>query len=101
MSGKSSKKARKEAEVSKPQPRSKAEINQHYSQVAQAIGDRNVKIKGLEFELDQLYRQVSDLGAEMNAREAVDAQAASDAAKAAKVAEEAPVPPVAGTVSAS
>lgn len=58
-------------------PRTKDLIDKDYTQACIAIGDRSVRLKGMQEELDQLYSSVRNLGNEAAARQDMDAKAAS------------------------
>ncbi len=62
-----------------PTPRAKDVIDKEYTQVCISIGDRTVKAKGLQQELDQMFRYVERLGAESEARLKLDAEEAAKA----------------------
>ncbi len=69
---------------SKPAPRLKEEINTQYQQVCTALGDKQVKARGLQQEIDQLFKYVESLGNELDARLKLDGDAERAKEAAAK-----------------
>lgn len=70
----------------KPTPRSKDEINKQYQEVCTMLGDKQVKAKGLQQEIDQLFTYVTSLGNELDARLKLDGDAKRAEEAAAKAA---------------
>jgi len=57
----------------KPQPpRSTQEINAQYTELAKILGDKVVKIEGLEREKQEILKAIDNLGAELNERNKLD-----------------------------
>lgn len=50
-------------------PRTQEEIDKEYTQLCITIGDRTVKSRGLEEELEQMFRYANKLGAESARRQ--------------------------------
>jgi hypothetical protein len=57
----------------KKEPRSVEEINKEYTAYAQLLGDKQVKIRGLNKDVDQLLGLIDALGMELIERQKLDA----------------------------
>lgn len=66
---------------SQPIPRSRDEINKQYQDVCTALGDKQVKSRGIQQEIDNLFKYVESLGNELAARDKMDSEAKSGAAQ--------------------
>lgn len=80
----------------KPVPRSKEEINKQYQDVCTNLGDKTVKAKGLQQEIDQLMQYVTSLGNELDARLKLDGEAKRAEEAAAKASGETLAPATTG-----
>jgi hypothetical protein len=58
----------------KPVPRSRDEINKNYGQLCTELGDKTVKMKGFQQEIDLLFKYVESLSNELDARTKLDAK---------------------------
>jgi hypothetical protein len=65
------------------EPRTRQEINNQYTQLAQLLGDKYVKSEGLKREIEQVLRAIDELGAELNARAEIEKKEAEKAKAAA------------------
>lgn len=66
-------------------PRNKEEINRAYTQLAQTLGDLEVKIEGYKKHREEVFRAIDNLGAEMNERTKIDEKEASKKAEENKL----------------
>jgi hypothetical protein len=65
------------------EPRTRQEINNAYTQAAQILGDKHVKLEGLKREIEEVVKFIDGLGAELNARNEIEKKEAEKAKAAA------------------
>ncbi len=56
----------------KKEPRSTEDINKEYTAYAQLLGDKQVKIHGLEKDKEQILFRIDQLGTELTERQKLD-----------------------------
>lgn len=61
-----------ESAKSSPVPRTKEEIQKQYVEVCTALGDKQVKLKGIQSEIDNLFKYVDSFANELEARVKLD-----------------------------